>query len=54
MPFSFKREAIRGRFGLWSTPTTAARSGVQNYRSPYPAFEDWRRDADSYVELPAN
>jgi hypothetical protein len=21
---------------------------------PYPAFEDWRRDADSYVELPVN
>ena len=23
-------------------------------RCPYPAFEDWRRDADSYVELAAN
>jgi hypothetical protein len=22
--------------------------------SPYPSFEDWRRDADSYVELPVN
>ena len=28
MPFSSKREAIRGRFAPWNMPTTAMRSGV--------------------------
>ena len=51
MPFSSKCGAIRERFGLWNTPTTVTSSGVQNCPSPYPSFEDWRRDADLYVDL---
>ena len=51
MPSSSRREAIRGRFAPWNMPTTAMRSGVQQMPEPYPSFEDWRRDADAYVDL---
>ena len=27
---------------------------ISELPSPYPSFEDWRRDADSYVELTVN
>ena len=51
MPSSSRSEAIRARFARWNTPTTATRSGSSRCPSPYPAFEDWRREADSYVDV---
>ena len=50
MPSLFRCGAIRGPFAMeyadhcdevWSLEMP----------SPYPAFEDWRREADSYVDV---